>query len=38
MPALREDLRALFSEWDAGGGDGLVLPYDYLLVTGTKTG
>ena len=38
MDAMREDVRALFAEWDAGGGDGLVLPYDYLLVAGTKTG
>jgi len=37
MGALREDLRALFTEW-GGGGDGVALPFDYLLVTGTKTG
>jgi SAM-dependent methyltransferase len=38
MPALRADLQALFTEWDTAGGDGLALPFDYLLVTGTKTG
>jgi hypothetical protein len=38
MSALRADLQALFTEWDTAGGDGLALPFDYLLVTGTKTG
>jgi hypothetical protein len=34
---LRADLRALFTDWRADG-DGFALPFDYLLVCGTKTG
>jgi SAM-dependent methyltransferase len=39
IDALRTGLRDLFAEWSRPGDDGgILLPFDYLLVTGTKTG